>query len=148
LPSGKRIPVSGHRDLNVPRPFADLSVDDVLTDLPSDPTAADGLSERGRIDRESLSVVIRSSPDFREVVAFTPPHRQAFAIEPSTGTTDAINLRQRGIDAGLRVLGPAEPSSGVVPPFQIGFEPPHLRVLQPGESWSGMVEFAVSGGVS
>jgi aldose 1-epimerase len=122
LPSGRRLPVSGSRDLNRPRPFADLSVDDVLTDLPGAP-AADGLIERGLIERGPLSVRIRSSPDFRETVIFTPPHRQAFCIEPYTCTTDAINLLARGVDAGL-------------------------RVLQPGESWSGVVEFAVGGGVS
>ncbi len=121
LPSGRRILISGSRDLNRPRPFADLSVDDVLTDLAGDP--ADGLVERGAIARGPLSVRIRSSPDFREAVVFTPPHRQAFCIEPYTCATDAINLQARGVDAGL-------------------------RLLQPGESWSGVVEFAVSGGVS
>jgi aldose 1-epimerase len=122
LPSGTCIRVSGVRDLNRPWPFADLSVDDVLTDLPGAP-AADGLAERGVIERGGLSLRVRCSPDFREAVIFTPPHGQAFCIEPYTCTTDAINLQARGVDAGL-------------------------RVLQPGARWSGVVEFAVSGGAS
>jgi len=113
LSSGRCMPVSGIRDLNRQRPFTDLSVDDVLTDLPGD-AAADGLVERGTIQRGPLSVRIRSAPDFREVVVFTPPHRQAFCIEPYTCTTDAINLQQQGIDAGLRVLSPGESWQGVV----------------------------------
>ena len=49
---------------------------------------------------------LRASPAFREVVVFTPPHRQAFCIEPYTCTTDAINLQARGVDAGLLTLPP------------------------------------------
>ena len=49
----------------------------------------------------------------------TPPHRQAVCLEPYTCPTDAINLQQRGVDAGL-------------------------LVLQPGEKWSGVVEMVIS----
>jgi aldose 1-epimerase len=45
---------------------------------------------------------------FRELVAFTPPHRHAVCLEPYTCATDAINLQAQGIDAGLRVLQPGE----------------------------------------
>ena len=45
---------------------------------------------------------------------FTPPHRQAFCVEPYTCVTDAVNLQQRGIDAGWRVLAPGEKWAGVV----------------------------------
>jgi galactose mutarotase-like enzyme len=54
------------------------------------------------------------SEAFREMVVFTPPHRQAFGIEPYTCTTDAINLQQRGVDAGWRVLPPGGRWSAVV----------------------------------
>jgi aldose 1-epimerase len=39
-------------------------------------------------------------------------------VEPYTCVTDAINLEQQGVDAGL-------------------------LVLQPGQSWSGVVELAI-----
>jgi aldose 1-epimerase len=59
------------------------------------------------------------APDFRELVAFTPPHRQAVCLEPYTCTTDAINLQQAGIDAGWRVLAPGASWSGDV---ELAFE--------------------------
>jgi aldose 1-epimerase len=65
--------------------------------------------------RKSADVQIHTSPAFREAVVFTPPHRKAFCIEPYTCTTDAINLQQRSVDAGLLVLQPGETWSGVVP---------------------------------
>jgi aldose 1-epimerase len=40
------------------------------------------------------------------LVVFTPPHRQAFCVEPYTCTTDAVNLQQRGVDAGWLTLPP------------------------------------------
>jgi aldose 1-epimerase len=36
------------------------------------------------------------------------------ALEPYTCATDAINLQQRGVDAGLLVLGPGGKWQGVV----------------------------------
>ena len=53
-------------------------------------------------------------PSFRELVAFTPPHRHAVALEPYTCTPDAINLQQRGVDAGWRVLDAGQEWSAVV----------------------------------
>jgi aldose 1-epimerase len=47
-------------------------------------------------------------------VAFTPPHRQGLCLEPYTCTTDAVNLQQRGVDAGWLVLPPGATWSGVV----------------------------------
>jgi aldose 1-epimerase len=46
--------------------------------------------------------------DFRECVVYTPPHREAICIEPLTCAAGAAALAQRGIDAGWRVLPPAE----------------------------------------
>jgi aldose 1-epimerase len=114
LPTGRRLPVTGDRDLRLPRLVRDLHLDDVLTDL-TGKTQEDGLTERGSVRcRVNGGVYVRTSPAFRELVAFTPPHRQAVCLEPYTCTTDAINLHQRGVDAGLRVLQPGETWSGVV----------------------------------
>ena len=57
---------------------------------------------------------ILTDASFRELVVFTPPHRQAVCIEPYTSTGDAINLHERGIDAGLLVLEPGATWNGVV----------------------------------
>jgi aldose 1-epimerase len=111
LPSGRIIDVDAKRDLRGGREYADLQLDDVRTGLM--PFARD------RDDRLGMIGVVRhpsgermltvwTSDDFRELVLFTPPHREAICLEPYTCTTDAINLEQRGIDAGLRVLEPGE----------------------------------------
>jgi len=109
LPSGGRAPVDAARDLNAPRRFSDVTVDDVLADLDPAP-GKDGLCRRGRVGDLELS----TSPAFRELVVFTPPHREAICLEPYTCATDAINLQQRGVDAGLIVLEPGASWSGVV----------------------------------
>jgi aldose 1-epimerase len=58
--------------------------------------------------------MLGTSEEFRELVAFTPAHRQAVCLEPYTCITDAINLQQRGIPAGLLVLAPGGRWTGVV----------------------------------
>lgn len=111
LPTGNRVLLDRTRNLNEERAFVDLTVDDVLTDLPRQ---AEDLAERAMMRRGPLTLRLLCSPAFREMVVFTPPHRSAVCIEPYTCTTDAVNLQQRGIDAGLRVLAPGEAWSGVV----------------------------------
>src|SRR5204862_5512152 len=92
LPTGTPVPVDAARDLNRPRRFSELSVDDVLTDLPPRPARMDGLIERAAIAAApGAPLRLFCSPAFREMVVFTPPHRQAFCAEPYTCTTDAIN---------------------------------------------------------
>ncbi len=104
LPTGERRSVDKKRDLNSPRNFVDLQLDDVLTTLPSRTPRADGLIERGTIHAaQNCSLRMYCSPVFRELVVFTPPHRQAFALEPYTCTTNAANL---GAEGGWRVLAP------------------------------------------
>ncbi len=116
LPTGaiKALP---ERDLSDPRPFAGLQRDDLLRAL--EPSAADedgGLLRRGRVQQPAAGVEVRvlSSAAFRELVVFTPPHRQAVCLEPYTCPTDAMNLHGRGVDAGLIVLEPGGRWSGVV----------------------------------
>lgn len=113
LPSGERKPVAEDRDLNELRAFEELTLDEVLTDLPT-PSDSARLCFRGRIRNGATSLAMFTSPSFREMVVFTPPHRQAFCIEPYTCTTDAINLQQRGVDAGLMVLPPGQSWNGIV----------------------------------
>jgi aldose 1-epimerase len=112
LPTGSRRLVEGIRNLNDWRRFSDLILDDILTDL-SATWGPPGVCYRGGILQES-SLEIFTSPSFREAVVFTPPHRQAFCIEPYTCTTDAINLQQRSLDAGLIVLSPGQSWTGIV----------------------------------
>jgi aldose 1-epimerase len=112
LPTGKLLPVDAAHDLLQPRPYTELKLDDLLRAEPAD---GDWLPQ-GRLLQmpEGVSLRVSASPAFREVVVFTPPHRQAFCIEPYTCITDAINLQQQGVDAGLQVLPPGQQWAGAV----------------------------------
>jgi aldose 1-epimerase len=117
LPDGEQRTVEGQRDLRQARTLAGLTLDDVLTALPSAPAgAASGLGLCGtlRHPAQGSSLRLNASADFREVVVFTPPHRQAVCLEPYTCVTDAINLEQAGIDAGCKVLAPGQSWQGAV----------------------------------
>jgi aldose 1-epimerase len=117
LPTGKCLPVDPARDLTTPRRFQELQLDDVLTDLePPAVLTADGLCPRGRLTDPAgrASLRLRTSPAFGQLVAFTPPHREAVCLEPYTCTTDAINLQARGVEAGLIVVEPGQQWTGLV----------------------------------
>ncbi len=115
LPNGERRPVEDGRDLNRARRYGDLALDDVLTGLPARAPRPDGLIERASLQGGPGGPLrVFCSPEFRELVVFTPPHRQAFCVEPYTCTTDAINLQARGVDAGWRVLAPRATLTSVV----------------------------------
>jgi aldose 1-epimerase len=117
LPTGAAQPVDGPGDLRLGRPVAGLVLDDILTDLPAPPAdARSGLGLLGVLRHPAGAPALRlyGSPDFRELVVFTPPHRQAFCLEPYTCTTDAVNLQQAGVEAGWRVLPPGASWQGVV----------------------------------
>ncbi len=115
LPTGVIQPVEGPRDLTQPKRFDDLVLDDVLTKMSDQNRNAEGLHLFGSIQRgKQLELRVFASGEFRDVVVFTPPHREAFAIEPYTCTTDAINLQQKGIEAGLLTLSPGQTWSSVV----------------------------------
>jgi aldose 1-epimerase len=115
LPTGTKLPVDPPRDLNKPRAYRELELDDVLTDLQG-PKAGRGLRQCGVVAIKSAGGELQlwAEESFRDLVAFTPPHRQAVCLEPYTCTTDAINLQQRGVEAGLRVLPPGDAWRGVV----------------------------------
>jgi aldose 1-epimerase len=117
LPTGKRLPVDSSWDLTKPRHFSELQMDDVLTDLVDlDRSVGARLPLRGtlRQDPEQARLQLRAAPAFRELVVFTPPHRQAVCLEPYTCATDALNLQAHEVDAGLLVLRPGEQWTGVV----------------------------------
>lgn len=112
IPTGERLPVDAACDLNRPRRFGDLNVDTVLTDLPA---AASEMPQRASLrgaPRTDLRLLCGTA--FRDLVIFTPPHRQAFCVEPYTCATDALHLQERGIEAGWRVLPPGESWRAVV----------------------------------
>jgi aldose 1-epimerase len=120
LPTGERLAVDTARDLNTARLVKDLKLDDVLADLP--PLPQEENQREGAVlrdERGGVQLQVFCSQGFREMVVFTPAHRQAFCVEPYTCVTDAVNLQARGVDAGW-------------------------LVLTAGATWSAQVELAVN----
>lgn len=109
LPTGEVVPVEGSYDLRNGLGLASLDLDDVLTHL-----AFEGDVATCRlVDRAcDLEVTLQFDRFFREVVAYTPPDKPAVCLEPYTCATDAINLHERGVDAGLRILEPGAQAGG------------------------------------
>lgn len=107
VPTGKTTPVnlgSGVYDLRAWRELNGLDLDDVFSDLVRRP---DGWSEAGiRYPNARLELKVEASPEFREWVIFAPTSRPVVCLEPYAGTTNAINLQNEGVDAGLVVLEP------------------------------------------
>lgn len=105
LPTGKILEASGKYDLRNGVPMSDIRFDDVFTDL----IMTDGVSRCIIDDKKAgMRMILESDPIFREMVIYTPPNRPSVCFEPYTCPTDAINLHQQGIDAGIIVLKPGE----------------------------------------
>ena len=107
LPTGERKPVPPELDFRTPRPVGGTALDHVLTGVTARP-GSDGLVEMATLTHPASPGRLRvlADPAFRELVLFTPAHRQAVAVEPYSCSADASNLQARGIDSGWRTIGP------------------------------------------
>lgn len=103
LPTGERIPVTVEKDLRQWRRIGTAPLDDVYGDVRPEGDALECLL---RDPAAGLEIAQLCDPIFRELVVYTPPNRHAVCMEPYTCVTDAVNLHERGIDAGWRVLEP------------------------------------------
>ncbi len=106
LPTGRRLPVENRDPLCTGAAFGEMKYDDVFTGW-----ASDGGTVRSQIIDPEAGIQLTQICDsqyFREAVVFTPPGRDAVCIEPYTCVTDAINLEQRDINAGLQILPPGK----------------------------------------
>jgi aldose 1-epimerase len=112
LPTGATVEIPTDAALQESPLFSSLRLDDAFAGLRPSP---DGSIETWVTDPDSgRRVVQRFSADFQELVAFTPPWTAAICLEPYTCATDAINLRNQGFDAGLRVLEPGDTWTGFI----------------------------------
>ena len=116
LPTGRELAVDHARGLREPRRFGELTLDDVVTGLTP--------NERGEIETtitdpgSGVTLTQTFSAEHPYVVVYTPPHREAIAIEPYTGSPDPFAVIDLGLD-------------------------PHLRELDPGTSWQATDRISV-----
>ena len=101
-PTGRILPLE--EDLAAGVSLEGRRFDDVYTGV----LVSQGASRAVLSDtRSRLVVTVEADPQFREWVVYTPP-RPAVCLEPWTCAPNAINLQERGIEAGLAVLEPRE----------------------------------------
>lgn len=115
LPTGARKPLPAELDFRAARAIGSAAIDSVFTG-PAAPEAGGGLFELAQLAHPNSAHRLRVLADgsFRDLVLFTPVHRNAIAIEPYTCSADAANLWAQGIDCGWRVLEPGGEWAGVV----------------------------------
>ncbi len=101
LPTGKKHPLANAHEWQAGRAFTDLTLDNVFTELVYEPAGGRSTIEDQKAGRK---VHIEYDAIFREIVAFTPPHREAICIEPYTCLPGAVVFEPQDIDAGLCVL--------------------------------------------
>lgn len=101
LPTGKATAFANDDHYTTGAAFGAMKYDDVFS-LPMGATSATIQDPKG------ITLTVSWDSAFRELVVFTPPHREAICIEPYTCVPAAIALRERGIDSGLRILSPGE----------------------------------------
>lgn len=106
LPTGQVLPVDAPRDLRRGRRFSDITVDDVYTNLV--PNDRGQITTTLRDDDTGITIVQRFSNEYPFVVVFTPPHREAIAIEPYTGAPDPFKLFDTSLDPRIAVLKPRQ----------------------------------------
>ncbi len=111
IPTGRRVPVDESRNLTTGRPFGETDLDAVLTDLRvQDGQVATIIEDPG--SRRTLTQTFDAS--FRHCVVFTPPHREAIAIEPYTCIPNLFALEEAGARTGLQVLDANESFSASI----------------------------------
>ena len=105
VPTGTLLDVKEILDLRHGQPFGKLKLDHVFTDV----ILTEDVSRCSIINQDTgYGMVMESDAQFRELVVYTPPNRDAICFEPYTCPTDAINLEAKGISAGVIVLSPKD----------------------------------------
>ncbi|HEY3788241.1 MAG TPA: aldose 1-epimerase, partial [Urbifossiella sp.] len=119
LPTGTLVDLPAEVNFRQPRPIGAAALDHIFTvSCPSLtlPPREEKNRELAMLSHPNTPGRLRIMADaaFRELVLFTPAHRQAVAIEPYTCSADASHLAARGIDSGWRTLAPGEVWQGRV----------------------------------
>lgn len=114
IPTGTVKPAEPGRDLSVGIVLGDQEFDDVYAGL-NEGLDPEEMSESTYTDPAAgRSIVVTADSGFRELVVYAPRDRGVICIEPYTCATDAFNLANQGIDAGMIVLEPGDSWSSYV----------------------------------
>ena len=110
IPTGEIRSVAGTEfDVRKPTSLADRYYDHVWSGV----AHVDGWSRCEYTDSHlGVTLAMESDSVFRELVLYAPEQRPVVCFEPYTCATNAFNMQNEGIDAGLIRLGPGEALSG------------------------------------
>jgi aldose 1-epimerase len=99
-------PVPPEADLRTPKPFVEGAYNGVYTDL----TLEEGRTVAAVVDAPNgIAAVVDASPQFGNVVFWSPPERNDLCLEPWTCPPNAFNLAARGVPHdGVTVLPAGE----------------------------------------
>jgi aldose 1-epimerase len=100
LPTGSRSQLPPELDFRCARPIGLTQLDHVFRRPPSGVLQQNTPVAELSHPRSSARLQVCADSVFSNLVLFTPPHRQALAIEPYTCSADAANLAEKGIDTG------------------------------------------------
>lgn len=106
IPTGEVLPVDGTvYDVRKATPLKDRFYDHVWSGVP----LTHGWSRCEYVDPTAeVRIAMEADEAFRELVLYAPDSRPVVCFEPYTCVTNAFNLQNRGIDAGLIRLKPGE----------------------------------------
>lgn len=112
IPTGEILPVDGTiYDVRTPTPLKGRFYDNVWTGV----KLTDGWSRCTYVDPTAgVQVSMEADDAFRELVLYAPESRPVVCFEPYTCTTNAFNIENQGIDAGMIRLKPGEKLRGVM----------------------------------
>jgi aldose 1-epimerase len=102
-------PVPPEADLRTPKPFVEGAYNGVYTDL----ALEEGRSFAAVVDPvNGIAGVVYASPQFGNIVFWSPPERSDLCLEPWTCPPNAFNLAARGVPHnGVAVLPAGESTS-------------------------------------
>lgn len=103
LPTGARPAVVNADELQRGAPFRGMTYDNIFTGLQFD---GEWCAAKIHDPVAGSTLSIEFNRIFREIVVYTPPHRDAICIEPETCVPNAFDLSRNGLDAGPTQLPP------------------------------------------
>ncbi len=112
IPTGEILRVDGTvYDVRRATPLKDRFYDHVWSGV----SVTDGWSRCEYVDPiANVAIAMEADDAFRELVLYAPDSRPIVCFEPYTCVTNAFNLQNQGIDAGLMRLKPGEKLTGTM----------------------------------